>query len=198
MCLVILLPTYLHSVCACVRACVCVCVKVKKRTIMAEACRLVSRGSGKGEEGGGGNRAFTEMAEYRKYCGNAIFRYLIPRCDLDLDLECSTPIFRITLWLLIMYHRSMFGYKRSSNSQIIVRTNIKRTFIQTPNFRRDLDLEHSSPPFFHKTLKLMIMYQQTKFSCKKYQHFKKCVRNRRVFAKFLCLFKHFVFYVSRP
>ena len=143
------------------------------------------------------DRAFTEMAECRKYCGNAIFRYLIPRCDLDPDLECSTPIFRITLRLLIMYHRSIFGYKRSSNSQIIVRTNIKRTFIQTPNFRRDLDLEHSSPPFFHKTLKFTIMYQQTKFSCKKYQHFRKCVTNRRIFC-YVCLFKHLFLFLCEP
>ena len=47
---------------------------------------------------------------------------------------------------MMMYYYTKFGYKRFSNSEDIVRTNIK-----TLNLCSDLDLEHSNLRLVRKT-----------------------------------------------
>ena len=63
--------------------------------------------------------------------------------NYDLDLEDCKP-YAMTLWILIIYHHTRFGYKTFSGSKDIVWTNIK-------HFNRccDRDLDHSNQFFSH-------------------------------------------------
>ena len=60
----------------------------------------------------------------------------------------------------MMHHNTKFGNKMPGGLEDIIWTNINILTL-----RCDLDPECSNPTFFHRTLWLVMMYQQTKFGC---------------------------------
>ena len=65
-------------------------------------------------------------------------------------------------WLMMLYHHTKFGTKCSAvDSETIILTNIQtfQTFLVTLTLNTVI-------PFFHRTLRLMKLYYQTKFGCK--------------------------------
>ena len=50
------------------------------------------------------------------------FDYIRPCCDLDI--EHSEPVFRMTLWLMMLHNHTRFGDNMFCGSEDIVRTNI--------------------------------------------------------------------------
>ena len=75
---------------------------------------------------------------------------------VTLTLKIETHFLHMTLWLIMMYYHSEFGYKWFSNSS-------KLTLTETFN----LDLEHSNPIFSLDTSLLMMIYHQIEFGCKR-------------------------------
>ena len=64
----------------------------------------------------------------------------------------------MTLWFKMMHHNTKFGNKMFGGLEDIIWINMDILTLHC-----DLDLECSNT-IFHKTLWLMIMYHQTKFS----------------------------------
>ena len=69
----------------------------------------------------------------------------------------------MTLWLTMLHHHSEFSNKMS----VVQKTASVQTFTDILNLRCDLDLERSNQFFFHRTLRLMILFYQTKFGRKR-------------------------------
>ena len=68
----------------------------------------------------------------------------------------------MTLWLIMMYHHTGFGYKRFSDYKIS-----KLSLIETFNLGCDIDLYHSNPIFSLNTSLLMVIYHHIEFGCKR-------------------------------
>ena len=60
----------------------------------------------------------------------------------------------------MIHHNTKFGNKMLGGLEDIIWTNINILVLCC-----DLDPESSNPFFFHRTLWLMMMYNQTKFGC---------------------------------
>ena len=96
---------------------------------------------------------------------------------MTLTLKIVNQFFRTTHRLMIIHHHTKFGKKKIIKNDWAVREILSghdrhtekissgQTFTDILNLRCDLDLEHSNP-IFHRTLRLMILYYQTKFGCK--------------------------------
>ena len=70
----------------------------------------------------------------------------------------------MTLWPMMLHHRTKSGYRRSAAEEISSRW----TFTGILNFFCDLDLDHNRAIHsFRKTITLMMMNHQTKFSCQR-------------------------------
>ena len=78
----------------------------------------------------------------------------------DLHLENRKPSFLQALQLTVRHQNTKFSNKMFGGLEDIIWTN---TDILTLDCK--LDLECSYPIFFQKTLWLLMMYHQTKFSC---------------------------------
>ena len=90
------------------------------------------------------------------------FDQMCPHCHPEL--QDSKPIFLHETWPMMLYHNTKFGYIRFSAEKMSSRW----TFTEKLNLFCDLDLDHNRAiQSFHKTIHLMMMYHQTKFSCKK-------------------------------
>ena len=81
---------------------------------------------------------------------------------MTLTLKIETHFLHMTLWLIMMYHRTGFGYNGSAIHKIS-----KLTLTETFNLGCDIDLEHSSPIFSLDTSLLMMIYHQIEFGCKR-------------------------------
>ena len=69
-----------------------------------------------------------------------------------------------TLWPMMLHHHTKFGYRRSAAEEISSRW----TFTGILNLFCDLDLDHNRAiQSFHKTIHLMKICHQTKFTCKR-------------------------------
>ena len=62
---------------------------------------------------------------------------------VTLTLKIATHFSYMTLWLIMMYHHTGFGYKGSASHKI----SSKLTLIETVNLGCDLDLEYSNQCF---------------------------------------------------
>ena len=107
------------------------------------------------------NQVWLQMNQhFGKYSRKSHFDYMSFYCDFDF--EGSKSIFSL----------ETLAHDDASTCQVWLKKkfscseNIVWTFIDTLKFCCDLDLEHSIP-FFHKTLRLMIMYHTTKCGCKR-------------------------------
>ena len=81
---------------------------------------------------------------------------------VTLTLKIATHFLHMTLWLIMIYHPTRFGYKSFSYSDYI-QTNINWNF----KLGCDTDLEHSNPIFSLDTSLLMMIYHQIEFGCKR-------------------------------
>ena len=76
-----------------------------------------------------------------------------------LTLKIGNQSFSMTLWLIMMYHKTKFRNKMLGGLEGIIWTNNILTL------RYDLYPECSNPFFFHRELWLMMTYHQTKSGC---------------------------------
>ena len=84
---------------------------------------------------------------------------------VTMNLKTANQSSFTTLCPMMMPHHSKFGYRRFSSWGDIVQMNIHWNFL---NFFFYLDLDHNRAiQSFHKTIHLVMMYHQTKFSCKR-------------------------------
>ena len=73
-----------------------------------------------------------------------ILDYTSHYCDLHLELlKITHHSFCMSLWPMMMYHHTKFGYERFSSSGILT----AQTFNDILNLHCDLDLECSNPFF---------------------------------------------------
>ena len=83
---------------------------------------------------------------------------------MTLNLKTTNQSSCMTLWPMMLHHHTKFGYRRSAAEELWSRwmlTGILNLFC-------DLDLDHNRAiQSFHKTIHLMMMCHQTKFSCKR-------------------------------
>ena len=78
---------------------------------------------------------------------------------VTLNLKTENKSSCMMLWPMMIHHHNKFGYKRFSSWGDIVQINICLFC--------DLDLDHNRAiQSFHKTIQLMMVCHQTKFSCK--------------------------------
>ena len=84
-----------------------------------------------------------------------------PRCDLDLE-DSNQFLFRVTLWLILQHHHTMFGNKMF----VVNKISSGQIFTDILNLRCDLDLEHSNPIFPQDTLAYNTVLQ-SKFGYKR-------------------------------
>ena len=83
---------------------------------------------------------------------------------MTLNLKTANQSSCMTLWPMMLHHHTKFGYTRFSSWEI----SFRWTFTEILNLFCDLDLDHyKAIQSFHKTIHLMMMYKQTKFSGKR-------------------------------
>ena len=70
-----------------------------------------------------------------------------PCCDLDLE-DSKQFLFRVTLWLILQHHHTMFGNKMF----VVNKISSGQIFTDILNLRCDLDLERSNPILPQDTL----------------------------------------------
>ena len=81
---------------------------------------------------------------------------------MTLNLKTANKSSCMTLWPMMMYRRTKLGYRWFSSWGEIVQMNIYW------NFEHFCDLDHNRAiQSFHKTIQLIMMCHQTKFSCKR-------------------------------
>ena len=81
---------------------------------------------------------------------------------VTLIFKIATHFSHMTLWPIMMYHYTGFGYKKVQRF-----ISPKLTLIQTFNLGCDIDLEHSNPTFSLDTSLLMMIYTQIESGCKR-------------------------------
>ena len=82
---------------------------------------------------------------------------------VTLTLKIETHFSHMTLWLIMMFHHTGFGYKWFTTHKI----SSKLTLTETFNLGCDIDIEHSNPTFSLDTSLLMMIYTQIDFGCKR-------------------------------
>ena len=82
---------------------------------------------------------------------------------VTLNLNTANKSFCVILWPMMMQNHIIFGTKGSA-----VEETSRWTFIWILDLSCDLGLDHNrETQSFHKTIQLMMMCHQPKFSCKK-------------------------------
>ena len=109
-----------------------------------------------------------------------IFNYMSPHCDHEL--EDSKPIFLHDTgpWWCIAIPNLV------TDSSAVEDILSKWTFTGILNLSCDLGLDHNRAiQSFHKTIQLMLMYHQTKFSCKKINSSENILKSNIFMTSFL-------------
>ena len=101
-----------------------------------------------------------------------------PRCDLYLE-DSKQFLFRVTLWLILQHHHTMFGNKMFCGLEDSIRT----IFTDNVNLRCDLDLERSNPIFFPQDTLAYNAVLSNRVWLQADQQFGRCSRNSHILIK---------------